>query len=82
MIGVRIPRMRTTSRACHATLRGDWDGSVLDQAGFLHLLHQRIDALDVDQARADVRPFHRDASPLDIWSSRYFRDLSDRVVCV
>lgn len=58
---------------------GDWAGDVLDAAAFQRLLHQRIDTLDVDQARADVRPFLRDARVLDIWSSRYFRDLAEKV---
>lgn len=59
---------------------GDWEGGALDQAGFRHLLQQRIDTLDIEQARADVRPFLRDADALEIWSARYFRDLSDGIV--
>lgn len=61
---------------------GDWDGAPLDAASFQKLLHQRIDSLDIEQARADVRPFLRDADALTIWSPGYFRDLSEKVECV
>lgn len=60
---------------------GDWDGGVLDEAGFRHLLQHRIETLGIDQARADVRPFLRDARALDIWSARYFHDLAAKVAC-
>ena len=60
---------------------GNWAGPELDTSGLLRLLQQRIDTLDVEQARADVRPFLRDARGLDIWSLHYFRDLADRLLC-
>ena len=60
---------------------GDWNGDVLDAAAFQRMLQQRIETLDIEQARADVRPFLRDARALAIWSPRYFRDLADKVVC-
>jgi len=44
------------------------------------LLQHRIESLDIAHARADVRPFLRDARALGIWSPRYFHDLSDRIV--
>jgi predicted nucleotidyltransferase component of viral defense system len=58
---------------------GDWDGPTLQQADFRRLLRQRIETVDIEQARADVRPFVRDAASLEIWSQRYFRDLSEKV---
>ncbi|MBW7881724.1 MAG: nucleotidyl transferase AbiEii/AbiGii toxin family protein [Caldilineaceae bacterium] len=60
---------------------GDWEGAAMGPADLKTLLRQRIDALDVEQARADVRPFLRDARVLEIWSARYFHDLADRMVC-
>lgn len=60
---------------------GDWQGPAMTPADLQDLLRQRIESLDIEQAKADVRPFLRDASALDIWSSRYFRDLSSRVKC-
>lgn len=59
---------------------GDWSGATLDADAFRHLLQQRIDTLDIEQAKADVRPFLRDGGALDIWSARYFRDLAGKVV--
>ena len=49
---------------------GDWAGDVLDAEAFQRLLHQRIETLDIEQARTDVRPFLRDARALEIWSPR------------
>ncbi|MBZ4185586.1 nucleotidyl transferase AbiEii/AbiGii toxin family protein [Thermomonas sp. RSS23] len=59
---------------------GDWDGSAMQQTDLQHLLLQRIESLDFEQARADVRPFLRDAHALDIWSPRYFRDLAGKLI--
>jgi hypothetical protein len=60
---------------------GDWSGPAMEQADLHHLLLRRIESLDIEQARADVRPFLRDTSVLQIWSHRYLRDLAERVVC-
>jgi len=59
---------------------GDWSGPAMEWTDLRHLLQQRIDTLDIELARADVRPFLRNARLLDIWSLRYFRDLSERLV--
>lgn len=67
--------------AQRARQSGDWGGATMTQADLKTLLQQRIQTLDIDQARADVRPFLRDASTLDIWSTRYFHDLAAKVKC-
>lgn len=59
---------------------GDLDGPALDKAGLQSLLLQRIQALNIEQAQADVRPFLRDTRVLEIWSTRYFRDLAEKMV--
>lgn len=59
---------------------GDWEGPAMTQADFRNLLQQRIQSLDIEQARADARPFLRDAHALEIWSARYFSDLAERLV--
>ena len=59
---------------------GDWDGAAMQPADLADLLHRRIAALDIEQARADVRPFLRDPGVLDIWSPTYFKDLAKRIV--
>ena len=35
----------------------------------------RIDAIDFDNARADVEPYVMDKSELDIWSAEFFRQM-------
>jgi hypothetical protein len=52
----------------------------MQQADLQRLLLQRIDTLDIEQARMDVRPFLRDPGVLDIWSQGYFNDLANRMV--
>ncbi|WP_287598358.1 hypothetical protein [Thermomonas sp.] len=52
----------------------------MQPADLAHLLQQRIAALDIAQARADVRPFLRDPGVLDLWSPTYFNDLAKRIV--
>lgn len=59
---------------------GDWSGVVMTPADLKGLLERRIASLDIQQARADVRPFLRDAKVLDIWSSQYFWDVANKVV--
>lgn len=59
---------------------GDWLDEPLTAEALHDLLRRRIESLDVDQARDDVRPFLRDARPLEIWSRRYFLDLAERLV--
>ncbi|MBQ7188530.1 MAG: nucleotidyl transferase AbiEii/AbiGii toxin family protein [Kiritimatiellae bacterium] len=40
---------------------------------------RRIATIDFHAAKADVRPFLKDASCLDIWSKEYFNSLVDRI---
>ena len=58
---------------------GDWEGTTLEKPAFQQLLQQRIESLDIEQARNDVQPFLRDPRALDIWSTRYFLDLSAKL---
>ncbi|MFP1682991.1 nucleotidyl transferase AbiEii/AbiGii toxin family protein [Alloalcanivorax sp. C16-1] len=59
---------------------GDWQGPVLTGGALHDLLAARIETLNVDLARQDVRPFLRAPSSLDIWSRDYFFDLANRLV--
>lgn len=61
---------------------GDWQGGEISQLEFAELLQSKVRGLDVTLARADVAPFIRDASVLDIWSCDYFLALADRVILV
>src|SRR5690606_36155581 len=61
---------------------GDWQGGEISRLEFAELLQSKVRGLDVTLARADVAPFIRDASVLDIWSCDYFLALADRVIFV
>jgi len=46
------------------------------------ILLDRFDSIDFAQARRDVEPFIRDTSVLDIWSSDFFRQITDGLKAV
>ena len=46
---------------------------------FHELLAQRIESLDVKQARTDVLPFVRNPWALDVWSRDFFHSLTPRI---
>ena len=41
------------------------------------MLKSRLDSIDFLQARKDVEPFIRDTSVLDIWSSDFFKQITE-----
>ena len=41
------------------------------------MLKNRFDSIDFLQARKDVEPFIRDTSVLDIWSSEFFKQITE-----
>jgi len=55
------------------------DGQTLDGRAFHQLLSDRIDSLDVDQARCEVEPFVRHPEALEIWSREFFHDVASRI---
>ena len=46
---------------------------------FLIALQERIRALNVDQARDDVKPFTHNPAAIEIWSQEYFLELARRL---
>jgi predicted nucleotidyltransferase component of viral defense system len=58
----------------------DWTVDAITATQFMDLLHQRINALSIERAKEDVRPFVKDAKRLDIWSKAYFHDLADKLI--
>lgn len=49
-------------------------------ANELHaMLEQAVDQVDIDQLKADVRPFIRDPQELELWSTDFFRDVVARI---
>ena len=44
------------------------------------LIKERIDSLNVEDAKVDVMPFIKENTSLDIWSREYFCAVADQVV--
>ncbi len=59
---------------------GDLSNEQLTEKEFLKLLTDRINSVDVEKARADVIRFIPDGDKLDIWSKKYFNDLSMHIL--
>lgn len=55
---------------------GDWKKETITDEEFRELLTARIDTVDMDRVKADIRRFIPDQKVLDIWSVKYFHDLS------
>lgn len=51
----------------------------LESADAVHMLNERIEAIDWKQAREDALPFVRDARALDMWGTDLFRDVVGRI---
>ena len=52
------------------------------RAGLVTLIKERVEKLDVEDARFDVIPFIKDTAILDIWSRDYFRDIAEQIQTV
>ena len=44
-----------------------------------HLLNQRFDNMDFNQAKEDVLPFIKDNSKLDLWSKEFFKEITKKL---
>jgi len=59
---------------------GHWQASrAMDESTFRALLHDRVDSLNIDQARREVEPFVRHPEALAIWSRDFFHDIGSRI---
>ena len=75
-LGRRVP-CNVTHLQARMEQTGHWQkGRKLDLVRLRQLLAQRFQQVDFDQARADVRPFIRDAAELEIWDRRFFQSLA------
>lgn len=48
----------------------------LNQESLIEMLYQRFDEVDFNNAKADVQPFIKDSSELDLWSSEFFKSIT------
>jgi len=55
---------------------GDWNQESITEQQFRELLSARIGTVDMDRVKADIRRFIPDQKVLEIWSAKYFHDLS------
>jgi predicted nucleotidyltransferase component of viral defense system len=58
------------------------DSFLLNKKTLKKLVVDRIESVDLEKAKSDVRPFIRDARELDVWSMDYFSQLTDRLEIV
>jgi hypothetical protein len=47
---------------------------------FFVLLENKIDALDIDNALMDIRPYITDINILDDWSKNYFKQFMSQII--
>lgn len=45
----------------------------------IDMLEKRFDQIDYDIAKSDVRPFIKDQSSLDLWSSEFFKSITKQI---
>lgn len=75
--GVPLNRQHLAIRAKQS---GNWQESAMTAEQLADLLHDRIENIDLDSARADVERFIKSPDQLAIWSKPYFHDLVARAV--
>lgn len=62
---------------------GQWEQDTpLSEADFKDLFTERVQALDVDLAVADVAPFLKDHTSTEVWSTAFFSDIAQRITTV
>jgi hypothetical protein len=54
---------------------GDWEKETITEAEFRELLAKKIETVNMDYVKQDIRRFISDHRVLDIWSPQYFHDL-------
>ena len=62
-----------------AIASGDWQKSTITESEFGALLRQKIDSVNMDRVKDDIRRFIPDQDRLKIWSRQYFHDLSEKL---
>lgn len=57
----------------------EFNGTDLDMEEFLHALHERLSATDINMVKADVINYVENPRELDFWSTDYFLHLADQI---
>lgn len=52
---------------------------VLTKELLIEILINRFDHIDYEKAKADVKPFIKDQSSLDLWSSEFFKSITESI---
>jgi len=55
------------------------ENDILTRKLLIELLEHRFDHIDYDLARLDVRPFIKDQSTLELWSSDFFKSITNDI---
>lgn len=58
---------------------GDWKKETITNEEIRELLRARIDTVDIERVKSDIRRFIPDQRVLDIWSAKYFHDLAEHL---
>ena len=58
---------------------GDWTKTTITEKEFRDLLAKKIDSIDMNRVKADIRRFIPDPAVLEIWSAGYFHDLAGQL---
>lgn len=74
------PQLHLAHLEQRARQSGHWPkDEPLNEKKFQDLLKEKIDALDVEQARREVSPFVADPRSLEVWSKEFFHQISERI---
>lgn len=52
---------------------------ILTKGKLTNILNERFDEIDFEDARNDVSPFIKDIESLDLWSSKFFKTITDNI---
>ena len=66
--------------AIRAKDSGDWDTDSITDREFRALLAKKIDVVNLEYVKTDIKRFIIDQSGLEIWSPKYFHELADQLI--
>jgi Nucleotidyl transferase AbiEii toxin, Type IV TA system len=72
--------LNLTHFAIRAKDSGDWKGGVMAPQDFIQLLNDKIDSVSFSRVREDIVRFIHNQKGLDIWSPKYFHDLTGKII--